>query len=64
MNEPIKTGPRKGMTTTPQEMDVMLNEYYGLHGWDEATGWPTRETLKKLDLEDIAAELSRLGKLP
>jgi aldehyde:ferredoxin oxidoreductase len=64
MNEPVKTGPRKGMTTTPQEMDIMLNEYYGLHGWDKATGWPTRETLKKLDLEDIAGELSRLGKLP
>ncbi|HSR10964.1 MAG TPA: aldehyde ferredoxin oxidoreductase family protein [Thermodesulfobacteriota bacterium] len=64
MNEPIAGGPRQGMTTSRKELDMMLDEYYGLHGWDRPTGWPKRETLKRLGLEYIAEELSRLGKLP
>ena len=31
----------------------MLKEYYQLRGWDEKTGLPTRETLKKLGMEDM-----------
>ncbi len=36
-------------------LDKMLDEYYALRGWDPQTGWPTRETLERLDL-DFAAE--------
>jgi aldehyde:ferredoxin oxidoreductase len=64
MNEPIKAGPRRGMTTTQRELDLMLDEYYELHGWDRATGWPKKETLENLGLNSIAEELSRLGKMP
>ncbi|MBW1995411.1 MAG: hypothetical protein JRI77_13335 [Deltaproteobacteria bacterium] len=32
-------------------------EYYDIRGWDPNTGWPDRETLQKLDLNDIADEL-------
>lgn len=64
MNEPVPTGPRKGMKTTREELDGMLDEYYGLHGWDKETSWPTKETLTSLGLEDVAAELARLGKIP
>ena len=64
MNEPIKAGPRRGMTTTQTELDLMLDEYYELHGWDRATGWPKMETLERLGLNNIAEELSRLGKIP
>ncbi len=32
----------------------MLKEFYHLRGWDENTGMPTRETLTKLGMEDIA----------
>ncbi|MCX5907510.1 MAG: aldehyde ferredoxin oxidoreductase family protein [Deltaproteobacteria bacterium] len=64
MNEPIKTGPRKGMTTSQGELDTMLDEYYELHGWDRETGWPKKETLESLGLEKVAAELGRLKKIP
>ncbi len=63
-HEPIKTGPRKGMTTSQEELDMMLDEYYELHGWDRETGWPKKKTLESLGLEKIAQELARLGKIP
>ena len=35
----------------------LINEYYGLRGWDLETGWPTREKLDELELADVAEEL-------
>ena len=64
MNEPIRSGPRRGMTTPQKELDLMLDEYYELHGWDRATGWPKKETLESLGLEKVAEELARFGKIP
>jgi aldehyde:ferredoxin oxidoreductase len=32
----------------------MLKEYYRIRGWDEKTGLPTKETLEKLGMEDLA----------
>jgi aldehyde:ferredoxin oxidoreductase len=32
----------------------MLQEYYELRGWDRNTGMPTKETLEKLGMEDLA----------
>jgi len=64
MNEPIQSGPRRGMTTPQKELDLMLDEYYELHGWDRATGWPKKETLESLGLEKVAEELARFGKIP
>jgi aldehyde:ferredoxin oxidoreductase len=51
-----------------QELDVrkfreLLERYYKLHGWDTATGWPTRAKLIELGLRDVANELAKLGKL-
>ena len=40
----------------------MLDEYYKARGWGK-DGLQTKETLLKLDLEDIANELEGLGKL-
>ena len=31
----------------------MLNEYYGLRGWDAATGFFKKKTLEELDLADL-----------
>jgi aldehyde:ferredoxin oxidoreductase len=31
----------------------MLKEYYRIRGWDEKTGLPTQETLKKLGMDDL-----------
>lgn len=33
--------------------------YYQLRGWDEKTGWPTREKLNELKLSDIANDLQK-----
>jgi aldehyde:ferredoxin oxidoreductase len=37
--------------------------YYQLRGWDEETGWPTREKLDQLDLSDVANDLEREGRI-
>jgi aldehyde:ferredoxin oxidoreductase len=41
----------------------MLDEYYDLHGWDRETSYPTRETLVALDLDYVADDLEKIGKL-
>lgn len=64
MNEPIRSGPSKGMITTREELDQMLDEYYQLHGWDKETGLPRRRVLEELELEEVAGQLERLGKIP
>jgi hypothetical protein len=32
----------------------IVDEFYALHGWDPATGWPTPEWLRQLDVQDLA----------
>jgi aldehyde:ferredoxin oxidoreductase len=55
---------REGAINSPEELNKMLDEYYALHGWDQETSWPTRETLESLDLSGVADELAGLNKLP
>ena len=31
----------------------VMDEFYTLHGWDREMGWPTRERLRELDMEDV-----------
>jgi aldehyde:ferredoxin oxidoreductase len=38
--------------------------FYQLMGCDVKTGNPTRATLEKYGLKDVADELEKLGKLP
>jgi aldehyde:ferredoxin oxidoreductase len=48
-----------------ERFEATKSEYYKLMGWDEATGLPTRSTLKKLGMEDVLASFeSRAFKLP
>ncbi|MCU0596025.1 MAG: aldehyde ferredoxin oxidoreductase family protein [Desulfobacterota bacterium] len=47
--EPIPEGPSKGEVVSREAFSRMLDEYYGLHGWDEE-GIPTSRTLKRLGL--------------
>ena len=47
MHEPIPAGPSAGMYCPPDELDRMLDEYYGLRGWD-ADGVPTSARLSAL----------------
>ncbi len=46
------------------KFEEMKDKYYALRGWDIATGIPTRETLEKLGLKDVARDLEKRGKLP
>ena len=48
LNEPVTSGPSKGKVT---ELEVMLDEYYQLRGWDKE-GVPTDEKLDGLSLSN------------
>ncbi len=43
-------GPTAQVALTDQEMTQAQDAYYEMSGWDKATGNPTQETLKRLDL--------------
>jgi aldehyde:ferredoxin oxidoreductase len=53
LHEPIPDGPAAGMHCPPAELDRMLEEYYAFRGWDD-DGVPTAETLRRLELADLA----------
>ncbi|MBW1899183.1 MAG: hypothetical protein JRI61_09000 [Deltaproteobacteria bacterium] len=42
---------------TEEELEAMKDEYYSIMGWDLITGMPTRETLEKYGLSDVADDL-------
>jgi aldehyde:ferredoxin oxidoreductase len=55
LEEPLPAGPKKG-----QVMDILeplKRGFYEAQGWDVETGIPTRNTLERLGLEDIADDL-------
>jgi aldehyde:ferredoxin oxidoreductase len=60
LEEPMPSGSAKGQTV---DLDRMLDEYYALRGWDKETGLIRKETLERLDLGDVKAELERRGNL-
>ena len=61
-DEPVKEGPFKGATLDREKYDRMLQLYYGKRGWDDR-GIPTKSTLVKLGLGDVAQELGRYVRL-
>ena len=44
-----------------EDMDKALTMFYEAMGWDTETGIPTRETLEKFDLADVADKLAEYG---
>lgn len=50
INESMPDGPSKGNTVP---LEPMLIDYYKERGWDENTGLPKEETLKRLGLNDL-----------
>ncbi|MEM3730757.1 MAG: aldehyde ferredoxin oxidoreductase family protein [Candidatus Bathyarchaeia archaeon] len=56
--EPLTKGPLKGAKLDMKKYDEMLRKYYQKRGWDER-GIPTRATLSKLGLSDVAEQLSK-----
>ncbi|MBI2877551.1 MAG: aldehyde ferredoxin oxidoreductase family protein [Candidatus Tectomicrobia bacterium] len=60
--EPVPSGPYQGERIDPEKFEGMLDEYYRLRGWDPATGIPTRATLERLGLKEVADQLEAMGK--
>jgi len=52
----LPDGPHAGKSIMPH-WDKMVRNYYNLMGWDEKTGKPLPETLKKLGLEFVIPQL-------
>jgi aldehyde:ferredoxin oxidoreductase len=54
MHVPIPDeGPSKGSHVTQEELDLLLDDYYEVRGWNRE-GIPTLEKLKELGMEDLA----------
>jgi len=49
--------PSAGAKDQIAHAEEMLDEYYELRGWDLKRGWPTRETLKRLGLDEVAEKM-------
>ena len=52
--EPLSTGGTEGFVP---DIRAMLIAYYAARGWDEKTGYPMREKLIELGLDDVAKDL-------
>jgi aldehyde:ferredoxin oxidoreductase len=57
--EPLPSGPFKGKTTDKDLVDEKLQAYFDTLGWDEK-GIPSKETLRKLDLQFLEKAVSKL----
>jgi len=48
-----------GAVVDEDKFAIMVDNFYGLLGWERSTGWPTRATLEELGLKDVADELAK-----
>jgi aldehyde:ferredoxin oxidoreductase len=55
-NEPLAAGSMKGAKLDLEKYNAMLDSYYQKRGWNK-NGAPTRATLEKLGLADVANQL-------
>ncbi len=58
LKEPMPEGPGRGQVVN---LDVMLDEYYELRGWNKETGIPTKEKLKELGLNFVINDFEKRG---
>jgi len=61
-NDALTKGPMKGSRLDKSKYEAMLQAYYKKRGWDNR-GIPTKATLTKLGLTDVAQELSKHAQL-
>ena len=54
LHQPLRQGASKGLVARAEEM---LDEYYRLRGWDPVTGWPTKDKLSQLSLDEESKAL-------
>ena len=52
--EPLSEGGTDGYVP---DIQTMLRAYYDARGWDPKTGYPTKEKLSELGLEDVVQDL-------
>jgi len=52
---------KKGSVVDRNDFERMKDEYYGLRGWDVATGLQTGAKLRELDLHEVAHDLAQAG---
>jgi len=64
MTEPLKDVNDRPNINSLEVMGPLLDRYYEMHGWDVASGRPTRKTLEEYGLKAWADELEKLGFLP
>lgn len=58
--EKVPSGPTAGSVIPKEKLDAMLDEYYQRRGWG-ADGLPTKETLLRLDLPEVAKDFYGSG---
>ena len=51
-NQPIPDGPTKGEYIDKEKFEMLLDDYYQLHGWN-SDGIPTMETVNRLNLDSF-----------
>lgn len=47
----------------PEKFEVTVANWYEALGWNRETGYPTREHLRDVGLEDLIPELEKIGKI-
>lgn len=52
---------RQGAVIDREQFEQMKTDYYRLRGWDSATGLQTQESMKRLGMSDITAEMKERG---
>ena len=53
----------RGNILDRKKYEDMRDEYYDLRGWDRETGLQKEETLRRLNMDDLADDLKRQGRL-
>lgn len=56
LEEEVPSGPTKGKKLSQEMVDALLDDYYGLRGWN-ANGIPTKEKLIELGLEFVIPDI-------
>jgi aldehyde:ferredoxin oxidoreductase len=58
VSDPLPDGPAQGSIFDQASLEKMKDSYYELRGWDKATGIPTENKLRELNLDDLIPQLS------
>jgi aldehyde:ferredoxin oxidoreductase len=54
--DPVQSGPNQGYCIPMEDIEFLLDAYYRARGWNR-DGIPTRETLERVGLANVAEDL-------